>query len=799
MLTKNLTPFPLGLKAGSRNPPAPEMTLVVKGTFALRPGEPLAPLAEQPYLTAEGFAEDDDERAGECLYPGDFADWKPTAEVMLRGTCYAPGGRPVDACEARLSVGKWSKALRVLGRRVWRPRALGEELSEPAPFVKMALDFAHAFGGPEHPANPVGKGFGTPEGPNLERAGEPVKSPRELHTPACFGPVSPQWPVRRARLGSDYGETYRRTRAPFYASDFDPRWFSAAPPDQQLRGYLRGDEEVALHNLHPTAREWRVTLPGLRLVAFVKDDTGRFRSVKMCLDTLWLEPDAGLLALQWRGVDRVRELDLSDVTTVLVASEPLAEPPLPEEHYRAELEGFERDPVGLAAKLRTERVARAEQRGGAAAPPSEALRAAVRAKVRAVMGDGPAPAHDAAEREMVELLVQELAGRGPEEEVLKGLAREDDAPPVPMPRKPGAMPSLGLRKVVRRKLAELDRSRAELEAGDTERAAGLAAVEAKLREAPFGNVDAGYSFPRPLTTDAPGPGVDLTDRDLTGADLRGRDLRGAILDGAVLSRADLCGADLEGASLRDAVLFRADLSDANLTGADLGRANATRARLAGATLERAVLEHACVEGAVLTDARLGGAQGEYAAFARADLTGAKLRGASLPHADFTGAVLERADLAQASLGRACFDGCRAPGVDLRDADAPGARFERAELAGARAGGLSAPGAYFHGAKLDGADLALARLRGAHLTLASLVGSSLYGADLRDARLYRCRLERADLVRANLFGADLCRADARRARLEGASLYEAKLLGTNLDGADFTEAVLIRAVRDEGIT
>src|SRR6185437_1243133 len=122
MKTKNLTPFLVGPKVTSRSPPQVEMTLIVRGLFRLRPGEPVAPLdgmMEQGALRADEYAEGDDDRRGECLYPGDFADFKRNAEVMLRGACHAPGGQAVRELGVRFAVGAWSKTLRAVGRRVW--------------------------------------------------------------------------------------------------------------------------------------------------------------------------------------------------------------------------------------------------------------------------------------------------------------------------------------------------------------------------------------------------------------------------------------------------------------------------------------------------------------------------------------------------------------------------------------------------------------------------------------------------------------------------------------------------------
>ena len=839
MLTRNVTPFAFGTKVGSRRPPTPEMTVVVKGTFALAPGGVVTPLDEQLPLTGETFAEDDEERHRACLEPGDFADFKLSAEVLLRGHCHAPGGRPVIECPVRVSVGAWSKTILVVGRRVWSGDLVGERLSDPVPFKRMPLGWKQAFGGPGYARNPVGMGFGTREAPCLERPGEPIRSRRDCPEPVSFAPVSSTWAARAERRGTQYGASYQRTRAPYYAEDFDYRHFSSAPPDQWLPSFLRGDEEVTLVNLVPDAPTLTTRLPGVRLRVFVKDDEARFREVAMSLDTLYLEPDLGRLVLLWRGVDPVREDDLEDVATVLVASERLAETPLSPEHYRAELEAFESDPIGLATTFPPELLELAERderkKRGEPEPEDPALagldpfsarmrkelgsfgaeqQAAMSADIEALLQAGPKS--EAMRAELSKALGVE--GGDLRAAMEKAMPPEDEAPPVPSTHKPGGMPSAGLRKRMRALLEDLDEAERELEARERALAEQMKAlppgasgvavpvVSAEAREQlaagrkipgdpRWAELDPGYTYPLPLSTDAPGPGVDLTDRDLTGMDLRGRDLRGAILDGAVLTKADLTGADLTGANLRHAVLFKTILNDAKLVSADLTRANLGRARLVGADLREATLTEAFFEGAALCDANLARASGEYAVFVEADLSRARAPGANLPRASFVEADLAGADLAGAVLYESLFEGTRAADVDLSGADVSRSSFDKADLSGARLRGALGERANFLGATLDRADLELSRMRSAHFTKASLVGASLYGADLRQTRFYRAQLERADLSRANLFQADLCKARLEGTTMRGATLYEAKLLGAKGKGLDLSGAVVTRVVRD----
>jgi len=350
----NLTPFPVGYATTSRRPPQPEMTVVVRGAFTLKPGHPVAvagdpPLLGQGSLTSEVHAEDDEDRRGECLYPSDFADFKLRTDVLLRGTCHPPRGEPVTECPVKLSVGTWSKVLRVVGTRAWSDRLSGAVMSRPLPFTRMPLDYAHAFGGPGYAKNPAGKGYQSSELPNVELA-DPIRSPGDRPEPAGFGPISAAWPQRAGKVGKAYGRSWIETRAPYYAEDFDWGYFNAAPEDQQLPGYLRGDEEIAFHNLHPAASAFSARLPGLRVRVFVKDDELRLREVRMSLDTLLADLDKELLYLTWRGVDPVKEDDLADVQWLLVASEPLGDAK-DEAHYRALFEELEEDPLRLKEHL----------------------------------------------------------------------------------------------------------------------------------------------------------------------------------------------------------------------------------------------------------------------------------------------------------------------------------------------------------------------------------------------------------------------------------------------------------------
>ncbi len=802
MLTKNLTPFLVGTKVTSRRPPQPEMTVIVRGTWKLTPGEPLTVVEglDQGFLTAEVYREEDEDRRGETLYGGDFADYKLNAEVMLTGSCHAPRGAPITDCLVRFSVGAWSKALRVMGPRAWSDRRSGARVSEPLRFTKMPLDFAHAFGGPKLAKNPVGKGAEGKELPNIEDPTQPIRSPKDRPHPASFAPISPSWPDRAEKMGTQYGKAYRDTRAPFYAEDFSWSFFSAAPADQQLKGFLRGDEELSFTNLHSKAHTFSARLPGLRVRAFVEDVKGRFREQPMSLDTLFVELDKEFVHLTWRGVGEVREQDLIDVAYLLVASEPLASEPLPEAHYLGLLRAFATDPTGVLAAMPDGLIEAGEalkkRRAGEPAPkPPEGAPDPVSGALQAKFGKLMSPDVSA---KVAESMATTKATAGPaksaelESALHEALASSQaESAPMPMPLKPGAMPSIRLKEVIRgvmAKVAEMKKAAAE----QGHEVKGIEALEALPHDPRLKQLDPAYAPPTPLSTDEPGPGRNLADRDLRGIDLRGMDLSAAILEGADLSGADLSGARLVGANLRYAVLFQTVLAGADLSGADLGLANAANAKAKGAVFARATLDKTFFDSADLAGADFTEVKGEYVVFANANLEGVRASKAELPRSDFTEANLVRADLRGAQITGCAFVRCVAREIDLSSARIAGANFSEADLSGARADSVQGIRCFFMKARLDDADFTLAWLVGSHFTEASAAGARFWGANLRECRFYRATLERAEVVQANLFSADLCKAKLSGARFTGSNLYDAKLIDASGSGTDFMNANLKRS-------
>jgi uncharacterized protein YjbI with pentapeptide repeats len=767
----NTTAFPFGARVTSTRPPEPEMVLVVRGRFAIVPGGEaraldgdLAPITQGP-LTGYAWAEDDPERERAPIAANDFADVKPYAEAMLVGAAYAPGGRPVGSCDVGFAVGAWQKRLRVFGARAWEDGVLGARPGDPAPFTRLVLGYDRAFGGAGHAENPSGVGLDGLVLPCLERPDALVKGRGDRPAPASLGPTSPTWPARARKLGTKYGPSYA-PRAPYYAEDVDFTYFQSAAPDQWIEAGLAGDELVVLENLHREHARLETRLPGLRVRAFVNDVAGAFREVRMRLDTVLVDAEAGTIDLTWRGRTTVVDAELEDVTTVLVAAEPLAERPKPIDAFRAELAAFEADPLGLGKILPKEEAALLSAKDEAAR--AEALAALLAREAGPEVGTAAAHAPGG-----------DLAA------ALVKAANDDAPPPVPLASAPRATIGIGPGEIA-----------AMREAAAKAGPEALRDLDAKLDAEELRDLDPTWRRPggAPVGDDEPGPRANLEGRDLRGRDLAGADLEGANLRGANLTDAILRGARLAGADLEGALLFRADLEHADLAGARLARSNAAKANLVGARLDGANLEAAYLGKAIARGARFDDATGAHAFFTEADLEGASFEDAALPRADFEGARVEGARFAGAGLDRALFLKARAARASFDGASLDGASFDHADLEAASLAGARGAATNFLGARLASASLVGATFERAHFTHADAKLARFDAAILTGSRFFKADLAGASLRDAKLVSADLCKATLDRARFDGANLYDAKLLGAKGVGASFAGANLVRTVR-----
>jgi hypothetical protein len=304
----NHTPYAAGRVWGRDKEGVHEWIVAVKATYEIQPDGNLvlAPEQPEPLLLPEYNGEDG---ASSLRYEADLVGPKPTTDVLLNGTAYAPGGKPTKEFMVSLRVGPVVKKLRVVGDRVWG----AVTRTTVRPVTAVPIVYERAYGGFDQSdpdpkkqrmdmRNPVGCGLVTQEGqpvPNFEYPGGSL----ETAGPAGFGALASYWSPRRELQGT-YDDAWKKKRFPLLPSDWDSRSLLCSPPDQRPKSHLRGGELVELENLTPSGR-LSFTLPKVYL---------RFRTLidnisedhQDHLSSVVIEPDFPRVSMVWQSVLAVR-------------------------------------------------------------------------------------------------------------------------------------------------------------------------------------------------------------------------------------------------------------------------------------------------------------------------------------------------------------------------------------------------------------------------------------------------------------------------------------------------------------
>lgn len=300
---------------------------VVKATFDIKPDGSLSLSDEQlePLLVPEYTGEPG---KSSLRYDADLVTVKPTTDIVLNATAYAPGGLPsVDfLVEARVAC--VHKVIRVRGLREWSYNALDNEPSAPEPVTQLSIVYERAYGGYDNTdpdprnqkldsRNPVGCGVAVrashlrgSQAPNFEYPSGRI----EKAGPAGFGPIDCFWTPRR-ELSGTYDQAWQEKRLPLLPLDWDPHSLLCSPKDQQPGRHLRGGEQVELINL-TLAGYLRFTLPRIHF-DFNTRIAGRIENHRSQLATVIIEPNYPRVIMVWQSsLQCVRDIDYLDETTV---------------------------------------------------------------------------------------------------------------------------------------------------------------------------------------------------------------------------------------------------------------------------------------------------------------------------------------------------------------------------------------------------------------------------------------------------------------------------------------------------
>jgi len=762
---------------------------------------------------------------------------KPKGEVLIKGKCFTPNAKPLPACKVRIKIGNINKELFVFGNRYWIKKAgIIPIISEPEPFTEMDISWENAFGGLGYEKNPIGKGYSpikTKSGkeihplPNIEDPNNLITSPSDHPEPASFGPLELTWPQRARKLGT-YDEKWLKERWPWFPNDFDWSYFNAAPLDQQIDNFFKGDEEIYIENMHPEKPQIRAKLPGIRTRCFITQEIkGKkiFKEIKLNLDTIWLFPNEEKGILIWHGVTPIASEEADDIEHILIVSEKLEEEPKSLEYYQGILfEEIKKEEMEEVEEEVEEEIFLPKR--PFFTPEEEALfreaeekiavlEARFREKIKKMGLDpdevlkkateyGP-PSDDPNEiikwaEEQTAIQEQKFHQRLKElgydpDEVLKQKKKE----PVSFSIKQQIaklkenLQKFGIKDPeIEKKVAEAERNAEEIEKEFKELIEMFTPIDKKTF---LTGIKTGQSFSgKDLTgldlSNFELKGVDLSEANLEGVNFSGANLEGANLSGAILTNANFSKAKLMKANLKRCDASETNFSKANLTGADLTEADFSEADMSEVNLLNASLNDTIFENTKLQKANFVEAIAKGADFTGADLSEANFFKADLTEADFSEAKLDNVNFSQVIATSATFDGAKGKNVVFKGADLKESRAdEETFFQGANFEGSSFIDACWEGANLSYANFEKANLDGADFTKCDLKGANFYRASAKGTKFSKANLTEAKMVSVNLFQGAMDKAKLINTDLRGSNLYEVEFLEAEIEKAIFRYANL----------
>ena len=288
----------------------------VKASFELKNNSLILQEDQSPMVMNDEYLADP--ASSGIITPSDISPYRQNTDILISGSARAPGGGAADQWLAEMKIGNIYKAIKITGHRQWQHRAIrGWELSEIIPVSNVRLLYENAYGGEIITAddkprdawlwNPVGRGFFGHSSPDknenyiapqiLAKADVLSNNPTSNRLKTVgFGAIPAHWSPRLERIGTT-DKHWQEKVLPHLPSDFDLRFFNCAPDDQQVQGYLRGDEEVSLSGLFDETVTFK--LPNYKATALMVDHQDIVISFPMDLTAVHIDMDAALVSLVW--------------------------------------------------------------------------------------------------------------------------------------------------------------------------------------------------------------------------------------------------------------------------------------------------------------------------------------------------------------------------------------------------------------------------------------------------------------------------------------------------------------------
>jgi uncharacterized protein YjbI with pentapeptide repeats len=761
---------------------------------------------------------------------------KPKGEVLVTGRCHAPGGKPVPAYEVGLQIGSIDKTLHVFGDRFWeRKGGILKTISDPLPFTEMDVSYENAFGGPDYKQNPLGKGHAsvkTDAGekvhplPNIEDPGNLIDSPKRKPDPAGFAPIDLTWQQRMEKAGT-YDHKWLEELFPGFAADMDPTCFNAAPEDQWIDAFFKGDEPFEITGMHPDKTIVQAKLPGIKSRCFLNQKTRdgeAFKEIKTNLDTVWLFPHTEKGIIIWRGVAEIQTDDAEDILHLLVSYERINEEPRSFEHYKEALLKRLDEEKGALYMLDEKDLIPPNEKSGIAALMEDA------GKEESVLSKNMKKKAER-EKEKAEQKKQEAMKKM--EEICEKHGIDPSTvmppPPPPPPKVPEIDPNnLDPEEIMRfMKDAEAD-AMARKEKAMADAMEKKAQAERKIKEIcdkqglDFDKMMAKIQAQKPRR---PVFSADDTIEKMKKAKATiekqvnmACEKLGIDYDTAVAQAKEQSGEkkfpmieaiekmkkiDPDDPAMLEKLKFAEEKSkEAYIkTAHHLQKPEPLPSEEAGSLKQEFLAVYAegqSFEGRDFAGVDLSGLDLKDADLRGIYLEGAKLSGADLTGADLSGAVLAWADLTGAKLNSTkmhatCLGSVDLTGAEVKNADLTEGVLSKSKLIGTDFSGATLDKAELMEASFDNTNLSNASLKEANLLETDFSGVDFSNADLAGTNFIKPKLDGVNFSGAKADGVNFIEASCEKAVFNKADLTNARFpQNANLKGADFSGAVLDNA-------
>ncbi|NOZ51723.1 MAG: DUF2169 domain-containing protein [Gammaproteobacteria bacterium] len=773
------------------------LTLIAKGTFQLTPNAmvTLCDANDQHAVTGDEYLGNDKNNG--LSYDADFAYFKPQTDVLLIGACHTPGRKAQPQCRVSFGVGDFIKSLLVLGNRQWLGGISGGRTTQPETFIKMPLGYQYSALYNKYAEQQTSWSLRNTINEQLPLPNvQPIDFNHAFtssvsYEPHGFSPIHRLWEQRASKMGY-YKGNYLGDYWPWFPKDFDWRYFNAAPEDQQLHGYLRGDEKLYFENLHAQHAQYHSQLPGFRLRCFLNEaqhHLHNYREIQMNLDTLWVDIENEKLVLVWRGVANVKSQDYEEIQQAQLILEKLSDSPKPVDGYKDKLLDsiFTEEVIDttiVQPRKNIDNCSNDNETTLLKHPKLKSPTSLSSAQSEEAFGEMDADLQNQINKALNQAR-NAITATGQDPGLVDQLMNTQDPNTVLASMFAALGVDLTQGEKIMRQSREKTAQMLQEQGGDAEEYLAMfdeqETIELTTEKTVFDKTTIQQQARQGVSFSGQDfSGMDLSYISLVGADFSNATLTGANFQSSDLSKADFSGATLSGATLNQAVLVGAVLPEADLHGAKLQASDLTQADISGANFSDCDLSKATLNNVTANHGR----------FCRATLTDAAMAKAQLRSANFDSARLDNANFQGAVLVEASFNYVSGNQVNLEKADLTELKAsEHCVLRQSNLTYVNGSEAIFTGADLSGSKLNNSKFPRALFTDATLVETDLSFCDCTKANFRKADMMKINARKSNFFQAILERSDLTKADFSDSNLFEVEFLGAIIAKAKFLSANL----------